>query len=735
MSGKTYGQYQYLYNGLTPLYQAAVLELDSNLNFVRAYAFRNYIESNGYNSRMTVFPDGTALFTMLRYKSGYSGDTYYVQTRDGQIVKQRRKYHTGEGHPYEARALRFADGSDVIIRLLGDSVINQNKIEVMRMHTSDTSSLCLGVDDASTEIYPFRYEPERWGLTSVLSDLFFENGNKPLTVDSVVTTKTPGCFTVAHCDFVKLNVDKPVICLSEAVMLTIGKNKACGAQVPLRLDSSVVQSIQQVNDSTYRIRFKKAWSGFIAGSVQSCTLLWDSVQVQVLEAPAKLDLGADTVLCSGNVMVLNARKGYATYLWQDGSADSTYFVKQPGLYHVTTTDACGGTFHDTVVVSAAPPIPFSVGPDRNKCNGDTVHLAAPAGFLNYSWSNQYNISSTTTQTVVVNPLVDTAYFVRAEKTPGCFAFDTVRVKVYTAPAIALGSDLRFCAGDSVLLDAGNGFATYEWNTGTTSQHISVKEVGSYTVTGTTTEGCKSTDTLQVIQVFSLPQPRLDKNSTLCFGESKILDAGAFAAYRWQDGSTTRTLGVNAIGKYSVTVTDANGCSGSDSTAVTTILPLPSGFLTQDTAICSYSSLQLKPNASFQSYKWSTGGTTAAITISQPGAYTLIVKDNQGCNGKDTIRIVDKNCLSGFYAPSAFSPNGDGKNDQFRPLLFGNVKSYRFTIYSRWGDVVFQTTELQRGWNGKITGIQQETGVFIWTCTFQLEGEHVKQEKGTVVLMR
>jgi gliding motility-associated-like protein len=263
----------------------------------------------------------------------------------------------------------------------------------------------------------------------------------------------------------------------------------------------------------------------------------------------------------------------------------------------------------------------------------------------------------------------------------------------------------------------------------------VKGVGRYTVTGTTQEGCKSTDTLQVLQVYTLPQPKLDKKTSLCFGESKTLDAGAFTAYRWQDGSTSRTLSVDAIGKYSVTVTDANGCSGSDSTAVKAILPLPSGFLPQDTAICSYGSMQLKTAVPYRSYAWSTGGGTPSITVSQPGTYVLAVVDNNGCSGKDTVRVSAKDCLTGFHVPTAFTPNGDGRNDLFRPLLFGNVKQYRFTVYNRWGEVVFQTNELKKGWNGKVTGLQQETSVFVWTCTYQMEGEAVKLEKGSVTVIR
>jgi gliding motility-associated-like protein len=71
----------------------------------------------------------------------------------------------------------------------------------------------------------------------------------------------------------------------------------------------------------------------------------------------------------------------------------------------------------------------------------------------------------------------------------------------------------------------------------------------------------------------------------------------------------------------------------------------------------------------------------------------------------------------------------------RPLLFGNVKSYRFTIYNRWGEIVFQTNELRKGWDGKFAGRLQQTGVFIWICNYQFEGAEDKTQKGTFTLIR
>ncbi len=92
-------------------------------------------------------------------------------------------------------------------------------------------------------------------------------------------------------------------------------------------------------------------------------------------------------------------------------------------------------------------------------------------------------------------------------------------------------------------------------------------------------------------------------------------------------------------------------------------------------------------------------------------------------------------MKGFYASSAFTPNGDNKNDLFKPKLFGTVTKYMFRVYNRWGTVVFQTTELLQGWDGKVAGVEQRSDVFVWTCTYKFEGESEKTEKGTVTVIR
>lgn len=220
------------------------------------------------------------------------------------------------------------------------------------------------------------------------------------------------------------------------------------------------------------------------------------------------------------------------------------------------------------------------------------------------------------------------------------------------------------------------------------------------------------------------------------GSTRTLDAGNFTAYQWQDGSSGRRFEVTSIGQYTVQVTDNNGCKGSDTTVIKRLLPLPQAFLFPDTAICSYGAVELKPlSSTYRNYLWSNGAVTPSITVTQPGSYWLQVWDANNCSGKDTVTVYPKECMNGLYVPSAFSPNGDGRNDLFRPLLFGNVKYFQFAVYNRWGEIIFQSTDLQKGWNGKVKGILQETGVFVWTCTFQLEGDPRRQEKGSITLIK
>ena len=519
----------------------------------------------------------------------------------------------------------------------------------------------------------------------------------------------------------------------------IAKNPGCYAPTNWSMDTTLnLIKIVSISDTLLRIKAVSNGSFKIKSRLfANCDWIEDSLTVSTGISAVSLNLGPDSIICPGNTVVLNARAGFTSYKWQDGSTDSIYLATQPGTYFVEVGSACNGaTYRDTVIISPHPPIPLSIGPDRSKCNNDTLHLSAPNDFLHYTWYPNYNISSTTNSNVIINPAVDTIYYLKAEKKPGCFAFDTVVIKVNYSVPISLGNDVSFCQHDSAVFDAGTGFASYVWNTGNTSQYQIAKTAGTYSVVASTVQGCKSADTIRVLSVFQNPVVTLDKNPSICEGTSKILDAGTgFSSYLWDDGSTGRFRSVQSTGTFFVGVVDQNGCIGADTTAINNLFPLPQSFLFQDTALCSYGKLDLVPIGTYSKYLWSNNSNSKTITINKPGTYWLKVTDQHDCEGKDTVVVNQKDCMSGFYVPNAFTPKSNSHNDDFKPLLFGDVKKYEFSIFNRWGQMVFHSTELYKGWNGQFAGKEADPGTYVWMCVYQFEGDQQRMEKGTVVLLR
>lgn len=274
-----------------------------------------------------------------------------------------------------------------------------------------------------------------------------------------------------------------------------------------------------------------------------------------------------------------------------------------------------------------------------------------------------------------------------------------------------------CAGDSLF--AGGGHQ---------------KLAGIYYDTLSTVLGCDSVVATR-LQVHARPVPDLGKDQDLCANTELALSPGSFQTYLWQDGSKGSRLTVNAAGQYWVQVSNTLGCIASDTLRVVAVHPVPSGFLKRRDSICAYSTLPIVPSDAFTSYQWSTGANQKSIVVEAPGTYWLKVRDINGCSSTDSIVVYPKRCMQGFYIPNAFTPDGDGKNDSFKPLLFGATGPYHFTIYNRWGTIIFETTDVKKGWDGKIAGVLQPGDTFIWTCTYQLAGSSPVTVKGTVTLIR
>lgn len=714
----------------------SVLEFDTNYDYVKGYTINSSFPTARAANKIKANRFGQVLYSINYYPSLYEKDLHIGSIDNGVIVNQRKREFRGtESFPDNFEI--FDDGSYAYIHDLTDAAQTEFYLDYSLLHNSDTASTCLGLPTNFSHTVPVKYTPYDFTWVEINTNPVLETNNQGHSIIPINYTASPACFQKSFCDTIKIH-GEPFSCnLQNTFTFTAFRNKACQAGVSWKIDPTAIELLEVVNDTTVNLKFNKPWQGWLYASINSsCGVLKDSLFLSVFPSPGPVNLGNDTTICPSNTLLVNAHKRYVSYLWNTGTTDSTLVVTSPGKYYVDVIDACGNSFSDTIVVNETASIPLSIGPDRIKCNSDTIHLNAPSGFLNYTWTNNYRISSGSARNVIVNPAIDTSYYLKAEKTPGCFAFDTIHIKVNHSQPINLGKDTSFCSGDSLLVDAGPGFINYAWTTGETSPTIKIKNKGVYSIAATDNNGCVSYDTLKVISLYNNPQLHLAKDSLICFGDIKILDAGAgYSQYIWNTGSTSQKLSVNQPGKYFVSVIDNNGCKGSDTVAITKILDLPHNFLPTDTSLCTYSKLVLSSQNNFSAYQWSTNSNTRSVTIDKAGTYWLKVSDQFGCKGVDSITINPEQCMEGFYIPNAFTPNNDGKNDEYRPLIFGDVTAYRFTIYNRWGEKVFESKEVGKGWQGVYDKIKDKTSTFVWTCQYQLNGQPVKFEKGTVTLVR
>lgn len=329
--------------------------------------------------------------------------------------------------------------------------------------------------------------------------------------------------------------------------------------------------------------------------------------------------------------------------------------------------------------------------------------------------------------------------------------NAVTVLPLKTPQVSITADtLIICPGTAVSFSAtpvnGGGAPVFQWKkngivVGTNAPVYTdpgLKDGDLLSCLLTSNEACLTRPTAQsnVLQV-RVRKPHVPVNLgpdvSLCDGETKRFTAGTYDSYRWQDGSVAPDFSTGTAGTYFVQVQDA--CGTSSDTVSVLLYTKPSIFSERDTFFCTNESVLLQSRGNFTNYLWGTGDMTQTLTVRVPGTYRLQVTGPNGCVWSDSMQVVRRNCNNTLYVPSAFTPNGDGKNDRLSPVFSRHVRQYDFFVYNRWGRLVFRSASPSETWDGKVAGAPQGNSVFVWVCTFRFEGEEVKTEKGTVTLIR
>jgi hypothetical protein len=325
---------------------------------------------------------------------------------------------------------------------------------------------------------------------------------------------------------------------------------------------------------------------------------------------------------------LDAGPGFASYLWSDGSNSQSILVSQNGDYEVTVSDAGGCTGTDAISVTLPTPTPVDIAGDNTICPGGTATLTATAGFVGYFWSD----GATAQQTTVTQP---GQYSVTATDVNGCnsvAAFTVLQGSII--PPGLLGSSI-ICNGNPTTLFLSASYDNYLWSNGSTAEFITVATPGTVSVTVSNTNGCSASASIEVTAGSNL-DPQIVQVSLDCSGLVALGVGNAYETYLWSNGGTNLVTLVDQTGIYTVTVTDANGCTGVGSF----FAQVPQQFsvdISGNTAVCPGGATTLTATAGFQEYNWSNGEIGPEITVSQAGTYTVTVSDINGCTG--TAQVV------------------------------------------------------------------------------------------------
>ena len=300
------------------------------------------------------------------------------------------------------------------------------------------------------------------------------------------------------------------------------------------------------------------------------------------------------------------------------------------------------------------------------------------------------------------------------------------------PKLDLGADKILCTNDSTLLHANTDFTSYKWNDNSTDTTLLVKVGGEYFVEATHICGI-AYDTIQVIE--KQPQINLPEDPTLCKGTNILFDVSLAGnnQYLWQNGSQFPFYNVESAGVYSVTITDEYNCKNEKTVIVSEITP-PIWKLSIDTSFCSGDILTLDVLCEDCNYIWQDASTLPQFEITETGIYSVEVYNFCDTISK-SINATALDCDTYFAVPSAFSPNNDNNNDE----LFAvgkNIENINFKIFDRWGNIVFETTDINKGWDGTYKGKKLETNVFMYFATAKslIDGKTL-QTQGNVSLIR
>lgn len=432
-------------------------------------------------------------------------------------------------------------------------------------------------------------------------------------------------------------------------------------------------------------------------------------ELEVIE-PVIPKLPADTTLCKSASILYKTNVVADSYKWSTGGNSNSILVSDPGQFWVEI-DVNGCKWRDTVLVKYDNDVVQVYG-DTFYCHKQPFSrkLSLNKSFAQMMWS-----TGEKTQSITVSNLGK--YIVDVETANGCKSKDTAEISQFGEIKFDI-RDTTVCPGYAVLFDTRSDDATYLWSNGGNNRTATYSNSGLHWVR--VTRGlCYKQDSF-VLRNFA-NEFSLGPDLRFCnkIDTQLSLLGYPFSSIVWNNEVTMPVYRITQPGQVKVTLRNSNNCTESDSLMVL-LFPNPALDLGSDTVVCSSVNPILDAGPNMVLYKWNTGNDNRFETAMEPGEYSVLVVDKEGCKSSDTVEILKNPQLfpSIVYMPNAFTPDDNGLNDLYPDNKYVNIGSlYVVKLYNRWGEKIVEYHSPEVNWNGMVNGVPAPEGVYVYLVSW------------------
>lgn len=457
------------------------------------------------------------------------------------------------------------------------------------------------------------------------------------------------------------------------------------------------------------------------------------ITVQTMPVVCGSSLGSALAIPSGG-------NGGYEYLWSNGDNTAQASNLTSGMYEVVVSDMEGCSVSQSVNISMQGNISVSIIENLPiSCYGETDgSLTAVANngvepYI-YYWSN-----SETTPTI--SNLSSGLYSVEISDDWGCIGNASYTLSDPQEINIFFSTTDVACHGEStgsatVNPEGGHESYSFEWSNGMTTQTISNQSAGVYSITVTDAYGCTNSSSVNIEQPDSQLNADIEYTNIMCYGENNgwiVSNAiGGTAPYSYTYEFSNQSINSSDVynlpqGNYSLTIEDANNCIYQTTIGISEPAPLEVAYFYQGPSCTGnndgYIELIVNGGTSPYTYSWENGFSPVEyIEGLIEGSYVITVTDHNECTltvGPINLIENDEDCI---VIPNAFTPNGDGINDEWIIENIHIFPSAYIQVFNRWGQQLYEGRGSGEPWDGKYNGQYVPTGSYIYVIQLYLGGK-------------